>query len=208
MKILQEKLISLHNIDEGRIFVAQNVNSTVQSWMLGQFPNLSQENVTTIEKTYKVFANSNASEVDNVYATQVAIFGEAEFVCPSFWLVDAFSKDGYQGLFAVPPSLHSLDLNVYFPGSSSIQPAQPFSQSLIQSFMGALVSFIVTGTPNKNPMNKNINPNWPLYDSKNPKGMTFGITASGDANPQFKGIDSALLQRCSLWRSLAPYTPL
>ncbi|CAE6416958.1 unnamed protein product [Rhizoctonia solani] len=202
-----EKLISLHNSDEGRIFVTQNVNSTVQSWMMGQFPNLSQQNITAVGNAYQVFASSNASEVDNIYATQVSIFGEAEFVCPSFWLVDAFSKDGYQGLFAVPPSLHSLDLNAYFPGSSSIQPAQPFSQSLIQSFVGALVSFILTGTPNNNPMNKSINPKWPLYDSKNPQGMTFNVTSSGDANIQFEAIDPALRQRCSLWRSLAPYTP-
>ncbi|KAF8706197.1 alpha beta-hydrolase, partial [Rhizoctonia solani] len=202
-----EKLISLHNVDEGRIFVSQDANSTVQSWMQQQFPDLTQQNRTVIENAYQVFASSSASEADNVYTLQTWIFGEAEFVCPSFWLVDAFSKNGYQGLFAVPPSLHSLDLNVYFPGSSSIQPAQPFSQSFFDSFVGALLSFILTGTPNSNPINKSINPNWPLYDSKNPKGMTFNVTASGDADAQFEAIDSALRQRCSIWRSLAPYTP-
>ncbi|CAE6401047.1 unnamed protein product [Rhizoctonia solani] len=191
-----EKLISLHNVDEGRIFVTQNSNSTVNSWAMEQFPNLSQQNLTTVEKTYQVFASNSASDVDNIYKIQTLIFGEAQFVCPSFWLVDAFSKDGYQGLFAVSPSLHSLDLNVYFPGSSTIQPTQPFSQSLIQSFMGALVSFIVTGTPNNNPMNKSINPNWAMYDSKNPKGMTFNVTASGAADPKFEAVDSALRQRC------------
>ncbi|KAG8737599.1 hypothetical protein FRC11_001938, partial [Ceratobasidium sp. 423] len=181
-----EKLISLHNVDEGRIFVTQNTNSTVQSWMVEQFPNFSQQNRTTVENAYQVFASSNASAADNVYNIQTWIFGEAGFICPSLWLVDAFPKDGYQGLFAVSPSLHSLDLNVYFPGSSSIQPTQPFSQSLIQSFMGALVSFILTGTPNNNPMNKTMNPNWPMYDSSDPKGMTFNVTASGAADTKFE----------------------
>ncbi|CAE6511051.1 unnamed protein product [Rhizoctonia solani] len=203
-----ESLISLHNVDEGRIFVAPSANSTVQSWTTQQFPKLSPQNVTAVENAYKVFASSGASAADNIYNIQTWIFGEAEFVCPSFWLVDAFSKVGYQGLFAVPPSLHSLDLNVYFPGSSSIQPAQPFSQSLIQSFMGALVSFIVTGTPNSNPMNKTINPNWPVYNSKSPKGMTFNVTASGAADTKLEAVNPALRQRCDLWRTLAPYTPL
>ncbi|KDN49778.1 hypothetical protein RSAG8_01843, partial [Rhizoctonia solani AG-8 WAC10335] len=198
-----EKLISLHNVDEGRIFVAQAGDSKVQTWITGQLPDLSPENVTAVEKAYQVFASSNATEADNVYKIQTLIFGEALFVCPSFWLIDAFPKNGYQGLFAVPPSLHSLDLNVYFPGSSSIQPAQPFSQSLIQSFMGALVSFILTGTPNNNPMNKTINPNWPVYDAQSPKGMTFGVTASGAADTKFEAVNSALRQRCNLWRTLA-----
>ncbi|CAE6511257.1 unnamed protein product [Rhizoctonia solani] len=202
-----EKLISLHNVDEGRIFVTQDTSVTLQSWMVEEFPNLSQQNLTAVENVYQVFASSNASEADNTYYIQTLIFGEAGFVCPSLWLVDSFSKNGYQGLFAVSPSLHSLDLNVYFPGSSSIQPTQPFSQSLIQSFMGALVSFILTGTPNNNPANKTINPNWPMYDSKSPKGMTFNVTASGVADPKFEAVDSALRQRCNLWRTLAPYTP-
>ncbi|KAJ1304699.1 hypothetical protein OPQ81_005838 [Rhizoctonia solani] len=202
-----EKLISLHNIDEGRIFISQDPNSTVRTLLVQDFPKLSQQNFTAIENAYQVFASSNASEADNIYKIQTLIFGEAEFVCPSLWLVDAFSKDGYQGLFAVAPSLHSLDLNVYFPGSSSIQPAQPFSQSLVESFLGALVSFILTGTPNKNPMNKTINPNWPAYNSKNPKGMTFNVTASGAADTKFETVDLALRQRCNLWRKLAPYTP-
>ncbi|CAE6366202.1 unnamed protein product [Rhizoctonia solani] len=171
-----EKIISLHNVDEGRIFVAQNVNSTVQPWITAQLPDLSPQNVTAVGNAYQVFASRNASEADNIYKIQTFIFGEAEFVCPSLW-------------------------------SSTIQPAQPFSQSLIQSFVGALVSFILTGTPNNNPMNKTINPNWPTYDSKNPQGMTFNVTSAGAADTKFEAVDSALRQRCNLWRSLAPYTP-
>ncbi|CUA66725.1 hypothetical protein RSOLAG22IIIB_00172 [Rhizoctonia solani] len=203
-----EGVISLHNVDEGRIFLTQDANSTVQSLISAQFPNLSSKDVASVENAYQVFADSSLSEADNVYKIQTLIFGEAEFVCPSLWLVDAFSLRGYQGLFAVPPSLHSLDLNVYFPGSSTIQPAQPFSQSIINSFVGALVSFIVTGTPNDNQLDKTVNPKWLMYDSKNPKGMTFNVTESGAADTKFEAVDSALRQRCDLWRTLAPYTPI
>ncbi|KAF8756952.1 alpha beta-hydrolase [Rhizoctonia solani] len=191
---LAKKQVNGHNVDEGRIFVSQDANSTVQSWMQQQFPDLTQQNRTVIENAYQVFASSGASR-QTTTVTRYAIFMKATSL--------GFDRSRPQGLFAVPPSLHSLDLNVYFPGSSSIQPAQPFSQSFFDSFVGALLSFILTGTPNSNPINKSINPNWPLYDSKNPKGMKFNVTASGDANAQFEAIDSALRQRCSIWRSLA-----
>ncbi|KEP54437.1 carboxylesterase [Rhizoctonia solani 123E] len=183
-----------HNVDEGRIFVTQNVNSTVQPWITAQLPDLSPQNITAVENAYQVFASSNASEADNIYKIQTFIFGEAEFVCPSLWLVDAFPKNGYQGLFAVAPSLHSLDLNVYFPGQVLV--LRIHTVLALISFVGALVSFILTGTPNNNPMNKTINPNWPTYDSKNPQGMTFNVTSAGAADTKFEAVNSALRQRC------------
>lgn len=85
-----------HNVDEGRIFVTKNANSTVQSYITEQFPNLSTQNVTAVANAYQVFANDNAAEADNVYTIQTLVFGEAEFVCPSLWMADAFPKEGYQ----------------------------------------------------------------------------------------------------------------
>ncbi|KAJ1305510.1 hypothetical protein OPQ81_000517 [Rhizoctonia solani] len=221
-----ELLISLHNNDEGGLFVTRNTSSTVRSWVVQQYPHLSQSNVTAIEDAYQIFASSNATEADNIYQMQKMILAEAIFVCPSIWLADAFSGVSYKGLFSVPPALHGLDLAVYFPeiGYSFIQPAQPISQSLTESFMGALISFIVTGSPNNNPMNKILNPYWEIYDPMDPKSMDFNITASGTADPELKKVDFSLLQRCrqvnidplkylhpkltipSLWGALAPFT--
>ncbi|KAG8696612.1 hypothetical protein FRC11_000606 [Ceratobasidium sp. 423] len=72
--------------------------------------------------------------------------------------------------------------------------------------MGALLSFILTGSPNNNPMSQSINPDWTMYDRADPKEMVFNITESGAADPEFKKVDSGLRQRCSLWRALAPFT--
>jgi len=202
-----QKLISLHNVDEGFIFVTQNPNSTVLSYLQSQLPTLSEQNLTAITDTYGVFTNSGATAEANTFNQQVIIFGEAIFVCPSLWLADAFSKRGYQGLFSVPPSYHSEDLGVYFPGIDAVQPNQPFSLSLTQSFMGALVSFIVTGSPNNNPLNTTVNPHWSMFNSQKPQGMNFNVTESGAADPKFEAVDAGLLKRCNLWRSLTPYTP-
>ncbi|CAE6506342.1 unnamed protein product [Rhizoctonia solani] len=204
-----ERLISLHNTDEGRILVTRDANSTVRSWVAGQFPRLSEQNITVVEKEYHSFASSDASEADNIYEIQIMIFGEVLLVCPGLWLAEGFSKASYEAEFAVPPAIHGLDIAVYFPSTGFadiFKPAQPFSQSLTQSFMGALVSFILTGSPNNNPMSQSVNPDWTMYRPMDPKGMVFNVTESGAANPELKKVDSALRQRCSLWAALAPFT--
>ncbi|KAF8606945.1 alpha beta-hydrolase [Ceratobasidium sp. AG-I] len=185
-----------HNVDEGFILVNQNPNSTVASYLKSQLPTLSEQNITMITNAYGVFTGNNATTEANTHRQQVIIYGEAIFVCPR-----------YQGLFAVLPSYHSEDVGVYFPGIGAYPPAQPFSLSLTQSFMGALVSFIVTGSPNNNPTNATINPHWPTFNPQKPQGMNFNVTDSGIADPKFEVIDAGLLSRCDLWRSLAPYTP-
>ncbi|QRV93853.1 carbohydrate esterase family 10 protein [Ceratobasidium sp. AG-Ba] len=196
-----------HNVDEGFIFLTPNPNSTVTSYLQSMLPKLSEQNITAISNAYKVFSSSSATAEANTFANQVALFGEGVFVCPSLWLAEAFPKKGHQGLFAIPPSYHSEDLGVYFPGTSAAEPAQPFTESVTQSFMGALVSFILTGSPNNNRLNKTINPHWNTYNSKSPQGMTFNITSDGTADPKYEAVNSGILERCKLWRSLAPYTP-
>ncbi|QRV79185.1 carbohydrate esterase family 10 protein [Ceratobasidium sp. AG-Ba] len=185
-----------HNVDEGFVFVRERPNSTVESYLEATFPKLGEQNRSAISSVYEVFSSSNATTEANIFANQVGIFGEGEFVCPSLWLVEAFPNKGYQGLFAAPPSYHSEDLGVYFPGSQGAPPAQPFTESLTQSFMGALVSFILTGSPNNNPANKTINPHWNMYNSKSPQGMTFNITSDGAANPKYEAVNSGILERC------------
>ncbi|CAE6491014.1 unnamed protein product [Rhizoctonia solani] len=194
-----EQLISLHNANEGQIFISQDTNSTIQSLIVGFFPRLSQQNITAVEDVYRDFASDNASEADNTYKMQTMVLAESIFVCPSFWLADAFPKTSYKGQFAVPPAVHGLDLSVYFPdiGYPIALPVQPISRSLTQSFMGS---------PNNNPMNQSINPDWAKYDPVNPKEMIFNVTESGVADPEVEKVDSGLRHRCSLWGALAPFT--
>ncbi|QRV79187.1 Carboxylesterase family [Ceratobasidium sp. AG-Ba] len=73
---------------------------------------------------------------------------------------------------------------------------EPFTESVTQSFMGALVSFILTSSPNNNPLNKTIMPYWNTYDSKSPQGMTFNITSDGTADPKFEAVNDGILDRC------------
>jgi hypothetical protein len=80
--------------------------------------------------------------------------------------------------------------------SAVIQPAQPYTEGVTESFMGALISFIVTGSPNNNPLNKTINPEWNTYNAQKPQGMTFNVTESGAADTKFEAVNSEILDRC------------
>lgn len=84
-----------HNLDEGRIFVVRDSNSTVVSFIKNMFPNLSPQQASEVADAYGVFATSNASDADNIYKIQTMVFGEAEFTCPSLWLVNAFPNKGH-----------------------------------------------------------------------------------------------------------------
>ncbi|QRV93854.1 Carboxylesterase family [Ceratobasidium sp. AG-Ba] len=103
-----EKIISLHNADEGFIFVTPNPNSTVESYLEGVFPKLSEQNRIAISSAYEVFSSSNATAQTNTFITQIA---------------GAFPGKSYQGLFAVPPAYHTEDVGVYFPSMHTVEPA-------------------------------------------------------------------------------------
>jgi len=75
-------------------------------------------------------------------------------------------------------------------------PALPVSESLSQSFIGAVASFIIYSTPNKNYINSTINPLWPGYDLNAPNGLIFNVTNDGTADSAIEALEAGLLDRC------------
>ena len=56
----------------------------------------------------------------------IAIYGETTFICPSYWLAEAYSDNGYGGKaykyqFSIPNAYHGADGALYFgwPGTGS-----------------------------------------------------------------------------------------
>jgi len=64
-------------------------------------------------------ATGQQQRADNIYA-------ETTFVCPSYWMAEAFSDYGrssYRYQFSVPAATHGADPTVYFgPGGTNIGP--------------------------------------------------------------------------------------
>jgi hypothetical protein len=65
------------------------------------------------------FGTGQQQRADNVYA-------ETTFVCPSYWLAEAFTGKGrtsYKYQYSVPASQHGIDVSAYFgPANPNISP--------------------------------------------------------------------------------------
>lgn len=58
-------------------------------------------------------------EVANANGKYKNVYAETTFVCPSYWLADAFanstiSHSAYKYQYSVPPAQHAYDVGVYF----------------------------------------------------------------------------------------------
>ncbi|KAI0802709.1 carboxylesterase [Xylaria sp. FL0064] len=128
------RMLTGNNENEGPGFTPQNITSEEEfvSFVLTNYPRLSEQNITNILELYavpenvsKIYADSNGltppfSTTNSNWAVgwqQAAnnLYAEATFVCPSYWLADAFSRAGKGGSwkyqFSVPPSSHAADVS-------------------------------------------------------------------------------------------------
>jgi carboxylesterase type B len=135
-----------NNANEGAIFVPPTIEngSSLQNWLQGAYPSLTPSD---FEHIFDIYPASNSSDT-NKYATagigfptalevsQLAtgmqqrannIYAEATFVCPSYWLTNAFTsqnRTAYHYQYSVPAALHGNDLTAYFGPATPNQPLQ------------------------------------------------------------------------------------
>ncbi|KAI8623153.1 carboxylesterase [Xylariaceae sp. FL1651] len=127
------RVLTGNNENEGPGFTPQNITTedTFIDFVLTNYPHLSEQNLTSILELYAVpgnvsniYADSNGlttpfSTTNSNFAVgwqQAAnnLYAEATFVCPSYWVADAFAgeegKSSWKYQFSVPPSTHGADI--------------------------------------------------------------------------------------------------
>ncbi|KAI1204278.1 alpha/beta-hydrolase [Annulohypoxylon truncatum] len=126
------RILSSNNPNEAPGFIPQGIDNEdrFRGFLFGNYPLLSEENITSILTVYFVPENSSSilvnsdgehppySMTNSGWASgwqQAAtnLYAETTFICPSYWLADGYARkqDGkawhYQ--FSVPPGQHGLD---------------------------------------------------------------------------------------------------
>ncbi|KAJ7239422.1 Alpha/Beta hydrolase protein [Mycena haematopus] len=170
-KVNGEALLSVTNAFEGTIFVNQSAAVTAAQYSLDLFPNFGTAQANTVGALY-------ANDGDELFQVN-AVQGESIFICPTYYLLNAFPGRSFKGEFAIPPALHSNDEAYYFPGGS----APPFNNTdFINAFAQSFTSFII-----------NLDPN---IKSTRPRLLPIGMT---DGAPVVQAIttSNALLERCT-----------
>ena len=171
-KINGLNILSGNNANEGPSFTPQTIKTedALVAWLRTTFPLFSENDISKILLYYP---SSNASTTGPLFATsgddpsgptalnqsnvgvgqqQRAdnIYAETTFVCPSYWLAEAFSQSGsggqgkaYKYQFSVLPATHGADVAGYFGRVG--QP--PFSPSFSTAFQTIWGNFIINSDP-------------------------------------------------------------
>lgn len=188
------RVLTGNNENEGPGFTPQNITSKEEfiSFVLTNYPRLSEKNITSILDLYAVPDNSSGIYADSNGLTppfsttnsnwaigwqQAAnnLYAETTFVCPSYWMADAFAgtrgKSSWKYQFSVPISSHGADLTPLFsdPQTQGTGMDEVF-RTAFQKIWG---NFIVKGDPT-------------LRAEQVDTAVQGNITAAGTANwPQW-----------------------
>jgi len=119
--------------------------SDLIAWLGEEFPNLSSSQVSSILAVNPNSANTNftgphyetngvsgathlevSQDANGQQQRGIAILGESTFVCPSYWMADAYTsgpRKAYHFQYSVPFASHTADLSAYFgPRTDNIGP--------------------------------------------------------------------------------------
>lgn len=162
------RVLTGNNENEGPGFTPQNVTSKEEfiGFVLTSYPRLSEKNITNILELYAVPENSSRIYADSDGLTppfsttnsnwavgwqQAAnnLYAETTFVCPSYWMADAFAgtrgRSSWKYQFSVPISAHGADVTPLFmdPKTQGTGMNDVF-RTAFQKIWG---NFIVKGDP-------------------------------------------------------------
>lgn len=220
-QLLKKQVNGVHalvgnNADEGPLFVSQTIETEddLVAWLRLTFPLFTTEDIA---KVLMYYPSSNSSDSLTVlpYATDgdsaptavnqsdVAtgqqqrandIYAETTFVCPSYWLAEAFSDNGrssYKYQYSVPVALHGSDETAYFNVS---EPNH--GPDFVLAFMKLFGQFIITGNPSipngiangasygANDTAYNPASNWPTFSAVSPYQINLNQTGGTPTSVQ------------------------
>ena len=154
-KVNGRNILSGNNAEEGTLFVQQNITTEADlvAWLHLTFPLFSDDDISRILLFYPS-SNSSMSTSGDGFATNGLIgasalnesvtgtgqqqradniYAETTFVCPSYWLAEAFTGNGrssYKYQYSVVPATHGADVSAYFGPHSASQGAD-FSRAFM-----------------------------------------------------------------------------
>ncbi|KAG9225175.1 hypothetical protein CCMSSC00406_0007414 [Pleurotus cornucopiae] len=189
-------LLAMTNTHEGNNFVNQSTAAKVAAgdYVLRLFPDLGSVNAATVARLYAGIG----APIDQVNA----IMGESIFICPTYFMLNAFPAASFKGEFAVPNARHGDDAGFYFPSVRSPTFNNP---AFTISFSGAFLDFATSLDPNRKIDSGNITPLW-LAHLVGHSEMLFNRTANGRPDIRAITTSAALLQRCAFWESVSHLT--
>ncbi|KIJ61015.1 hypothetical protein HYDPIDRAFT_177203 [Hydnomerulius pinastri MD-312] len=189
-----EALLSVTNEFEGTVFVDQKTTLDISQYVTQLFPNLELWQAALATPLYDHLGTA---------AQQASLaMGESIFVCPTYYLLEAFGSKAWKGEFAIPPAYHANDIPYYFPGNG---PQTPENAEFITAFSNGFMALTMSMDPNAKYNSSDITPTWKSWNQGHTE-MLFNKTAAGAPVVEPFSSDNALLERCLYWRSVSAWS--
>nr|AEN99944.1 carboxylesterase [Dactylellina cionopaga] len=245
-KLNGKRHLSVHNAEEGALFVQSGITdpNSFKSYIKLLFPSLSSADVSKVLSLFSPSSSKSGSLFPTLgdigptalnqgaFATgyqQAAynLYAEATFICPSYWLADAFSKKqdgGYKYQYSVVPAMHTTDVAGYFGPIGGVPNLSPEFQRAFMRIWGNFITSCVSPVPEL-PTPREFSLPWKAYIiNLNQTGGVPGTTpippvgAPYPANVQ-PGLKNEFTlengytweggrgERCEFWRSIASKVP-
>ncbi|KAI9733694.1 MAG: hypothetical protein M1834_003297 [Cirrosporium novae-zelandiae] len=168
------------------LYYYPSTNASVDA-SLPDYATLGYTGATALnESSFGTGQQQRADPKKNILISQIKrnVYAETTFVCPSYWLAEAFAGDGraaYKYQYSVPAAQHGADLTGYFGPAS---PAQ--GPDFEKAFMTIWGNFIITSNPsipsaiangnNSNSSTPNPASTWPQYSIYAPYQLNLNET--------------------------------
>ncbi|PKS12631.1 hypothetical protein jhhlp_000839 [Lomentospora prolificans] len=205
-KVNGERLLVGNVANEGALFVPHTITTEndLKAWLALEFPNLSAAQITSIltanpnsaltSATGPFYETNGVSGANHLQVSQDAngqqqrgnaILGESTFVCPAYWMSDAYtsgSKKAYHYQYSVPFAFHTTDMNAYFgPRTDNIGPDMALAfQRIWGNFITggnpSIPNTIANGASAANPAAANDASAWPAWTTSNPQLLNLNQT--------------------------------
>lgn len=220
------RLLVSNNAHEGDLFTPTDITteSALLAWLAIEFPSLSPTNLQSILAQYPLSLSGTQQErANNIYA-------ESQFVCPSYWLADAFTpspnsttsckmrlKKAWHYQYSVPYASHGTDLAAVFGPAGANQ-----SPEVVQAMRRAWGRFVTEDDPGREFELWRVGAGARETDFNQTGGMAEQVTASWGVNvTQYTGpglraditvVDAWAWEggrgkRCEFWRGFGKEIP-
>lgn len=185
-KVNGVKMMAGNNANEGPDFTPHNITTEADLvvFLEQTFPLFTEDDIAQILRYYPS-TNASVDPSDPLFATNGIsgptavnqsneatgqqqradnIYAETTFVCPSYWMVEAFTGNGREAFkyqYSILPSLHGNDVSGYF-GVPTPEQAPDF----VLAFMKIWGNYIIHGNPSlaADQLPPNIDPSNPITD--------------------------------------------
>ncbi|KAK7703856.1 hypothetical protein SLS64_008801 [Diaporthe eres] len=245
-----------HNADEGPLFVPRNITTekALVDFLRTSFPRFDDDDIASLLEMYPLsaygkdtsnplFATAGDSGPTAVDVSPFAIghqqradaiYAEATFQCPSYWVATGYTgdeaKSSYLFTYTNPPALHGADISGYLGPAIATQSAD-----FVRAWRSMWGAYIATGSPNipsdvANNPDSDVLSNWPRWGNNLMVNFnqTGGTPARADAGFGFgeiavnvePGLENAFREadartweggrgkRCDFWKQMAPKVPM